>query len=298
MNCPIAEISNRHIRAKLYLPDQEKGFYRATRFDWSGIIFSLEYNGHQFSGPWFEKYDPEIHNAICGPVDVFTPVGYDVANIGGEFLKIGVGTLRKSSVEYQRFDLYPVVNPGIWEITRDENRIVFRHVLKSASYSCVYTKTVSLSNDKPVLMLDYSLKNMGQHPLESDVYNHNFFVIDRQVTGPDTKIHFPFNPEGEWRDPESPVVIRNNEIGFTRQLNKDESVFMENMQGFDTDKNYRFRVENHAAKAGVQITGSRQPYRIVFWASYLTACPEAFIKLSINPQEECTWSNEYELYEL
>ena len=54
---PKIEISSRHIRAKLYLPDQGKGYYRATRFDRSGIIFSMEYNGHQFSGPWFDKDD-------------------------------------------------------------------------------------------------------------------------------------------------------------------------------------------------------------------------------------------------
>ena len=298
MNCPITEISNRLIRAKIYLPDQEKGYYRATRFDRSGIIFSLEYNGHQFSGPWFDQYDPEIHDAICGPVDEFAPVGYVDANMGDEFLKIGVGTLRKSSVDYQRFSLYQIMNPGKWKITQDDNRIVFRHLLESASYSYVYTKTVSLSDDKPLLMLDCSLKNMGEQPLESNVFNHNFFVIDRQITGPGTKIHFPFNPEGEWRDPDSPVVLRNNEIGFTRHLNKGESVFMANMQGFDPDKNYRFRIENHAAKAGIQVMGNRQPIKMVFWASYLTACPEAYIKLSVAPQEECTWSNHYELYEL
>jgi hypothetical protein len=298
MNCPVTEISSQYLRVKLYLPDQKKGYYRATRFDWSGIILSLEYNGHQFSGPWFDKYDPDIHDAICGPVDEFAPVGYDVANMGDEFLKIGIGTLRKSSDDFQRFGLYQIVNPGKWEIVRNNNRIVFRHVLESAFYSCVYTKTVSLSNDKPMLTLDCSLKNMGEQPLEPNVFNHNFFVIDRQITGPDTKIYFPFNPEGAWRDADSPVVICNNEIGFTRHLLKDESVCMRNMQGFNPDENYRFKIENHAAKAGLHIAGTRQPFKIAFWGSYLTVCPEAFIKLSVSPQKEFIWSNCYELYEL
>ena len=52
---PSAEISNNAIRAKLYLPDAKNGFYRSTRFDWSGVIASLEYNGHNFYGPWFKK---------------------------------------------------------------------------------------------------------------------------------------------------------------------------------------------------------------------------------------------------
>src|SRR6266566_230847 len=52
---PSTEISNGEIRAKLYLPDAKNGFYRSTRFDWSGVIASLEYKGHNYYGPWFKK---------------------------------------------------------------------------------------------------------------------------------------------------------------------------------------------------------------------------------------------------
>lgn len=41
---PQAKISNGLVRAKLYLPDSGNGFYRGTRFDWSGVIYSLEYH--------------------------------------------------------------------------------------------------------------------------------------------------------------------------------------------------------------------------------------------------------------
>ena len=39
--CPSAEIDNEHVRMRLYLPDSVIGYYRATRFDWSGVIYSL-----------------------------------------------------------------------------------------------------------------------------------------------------------------------------------------------------------------------------------------------------------------
>lgn len=42
---PSTTISNGLIRAKVYLPDAKAGFYRASRFDWSGAIGSLEYKG-------------------------------------------------------------------------------------------------------------------------------------------------------------------------------------------------------------------------------------------------------------
>lgn len=295
---PVYEIASPSIRAKMYLPDINNGYYRATRFDWAGIIFSIEYQGHQFSGPWFKKYDPYIHDAICGPADEFAPAGFDAVAMGSEFLKIGVGTLRKSSDDYQRFALHEIGNPGKWEIRKESDRIIFKHLLTSASGSYIYTKTVRLLNDRPVLMLECTLANTGGRPIESNVFNHNFFVIDRGITGTATVIDFPFRPEGQWRDKGCPAVITGNKINFIRDLKPDESVFMEKMTGFDPQENYSFRIEHHSAKAGVQITGSHPPFRMVFWASYLTSCPEAFIRLSVAPQEKFSWSNCYEFYEL
>ena len=114
---PQAEISNGQIRVKLYLPDAKNGYYRGTRFDWSGVIASLEYKGHNFYGPWFDRVDPKIHDyayvgtevvagpctAISGPVEEFqtngTALGWDEAKAGGTFIKIGVGVLRKDDWE-------------------------------------------------------------------------------------------------------------------------------------------------------------------------------------------------------
>src|SRR5260370_7140554 len=66
---PQAEIKNQHIKAKLYLPDAQNGFYRGTRFDWSGVIFSLEYQGHEFYGPWFTHTNPSVRSFIYKTAD-------------------------------------------------------------------------------------------------------------------------------------------------------------------------------------------------------------------------------------
>src|SRR5450432_3389805 len=96
---PRAEISNGSVRAKLYLPDPDNGYYRATRFDWSGVIASLEYKGHNYFGVWFPRYDPKINDAITGPVEEYrtgeSALGYENAKTGETFIRIGVGVLRK-----------------------------------------------------------------------------------------------------------------------------------------------------------------------------------------------------------
>ncbi len=92
---PEAEISNHILTVKLLLPDVQKGYYRATRFDWSGAISSLQFQGHEYFGKWFDRYDPKINDAIQGPVEEFLTngmgLGYEEAKPGGNFVKIGVG---------------------------------------------------------------------------------------------------------------------------------------------------------------------------------------------------------------
>src|SRR4051812_29424042 len=82
-DAPQAEISNGAITAKLLLPDAQKGYYRGTRFDWSGVIYSLRAHNHEYFGQWFPRYDPKINDAIMGPVEEFMTdekgLGYDEA---------------------------------------------------------------------------------------------------------------------------------------------------------------------------------------------------------------------------
>ncbi len=63
MAYPQAEISNGLVLAVIALPDETNGSHRGTRFDWSGMITSLECQGHKYSG----RHDPLVHDAITGP---------------------------------------------------------------------------------------------------------------------------------------------------------------------------------------------------------------------------------------
>src|ERR1039458_9604516 len=76
---PEAQITNGKITAKLYLPDLNRGYYRGTRFDWSGQISSLRTKNHEYFGQWFPRYDPQLHDSIMGPVEEFL---YNQAALG------------------------------------------------------------------------------------------------------------------------------------------------------------------------------------------------------------------------
>src|SRR5258708_37872947 len=115
---PETKITNGIIHARLYLPDPQTGYYRGSRFDWSGVIADLDYRGHHYFGRWFPKYSPTLHDAIQGPVEAFDPIGFDEAKPGGHFLKIGIGILsRTSDSAYYFATTYPIVNSGKWKVT-------------------------------------------------------------------------------------------------------------------------------------------------------------------------------------
>src|SRR3954469_7494680 len=85
MGIPTAEISNGKPRALLYLPDAHRGFYRSTRFDWSGVIGSLEYKGHQFYSPWFTKTDPSVRDFIYKGTDIIASAQSSMVGPAEEF---------------------------------------------------------------------------------------------------------------------------------------------------------------------------------------------------------------------
>ena len=303
---PQAQISNGLINAKFYLPDSEKGYYRASRFDWSGVIPALEYKGHNYFDVWNPApYDPKLNDAITGPVEEFTPLGYDEAKVGETFVKIGVGTLKKMEDKpYRFFFTYDLINGGNWKVKRKKDQVSFTHELKDASgYSYLYTKTVRLVKGKPLMVLEHSLKNTGTKEINTSVYNHNFFIIDKERTGPNIKTTFPFELKaedkgnGSLRGFGTIAAIQGKSIVFNRELNKGEQVYSSGLEGFrNTPEDYNITLENTKTGAGVKITSDQPLEKLVYWACPTTACPEPYVKLNVAPGKEITWVYNYEFF--
>lgn len=301
---PQAEISNGPIRAKLYLPDADQGYYRATRFDWSGQMASLEFQGHNYFGQWFDRYDPKLHDSILGPVEEFlskgiTGLGYNDVKAGESFVKIGVGAVRKPEERaFQQFKTYEITDPGKWTVNKFPDRVEFTQELRdTAGYAYVYKKTVALTKGKPQLVLEHSLKNTGSKVIETSVYEHNFYVIDGKPAGPDFSVKFPFAVRAV-ADLKGMAEARGTEFTYLKELEKGQSVYTV-LEGYGgTAKDYDIRVENAAAHAGVRQTSDRPLSRLVFWSIRTTVCPEAYIDMRIEPGKEFTWRIAYDFYTL
>ncbi len=70
-----------------------------TELDWSGVIASLEWNGHHYFGKWFWSATTLGDQRDGHGSQEFqtngTALGYAEAKAGETFIKIGVGVLRK-----------------------------------------------------------------------------------------------------------------------------------------------------------------------------------------------------------
>jgi len=291
------------IHAELMLPDSQNGSYRGTRFDWSGIISSLQFSGHEYFGRWYEHHDPKIHDAITGPVEEFRTndrgLGYDEAKPGATFVRIGIGTVRKpDEPAYRAYDTYDIVDPGKWTIRQHKDRIEFTHLLQSElGYAYVYTKTVRLAKGKPELLIEHSLKNTGQKAIDTTQYNHNFFVIDHEVVGPDISVKFAFTPVPT-RGFKDRAEVRGHEIVFPHELEGKNGVFSELEGSHNNVEDYDFWVENRKTGAGVRIRSDQKLEKVNFWAIQTVASAEPYIHLNIAPGQESRWTIRYDFYTL
>ncbi len=300
---PKALISNGLVDAVVYLPDAEKGYNRGSRFDWSGMVGCLAYKGHTYFGVWFPRYDPLLHDSITGPVEEFRSSNgesapfYDEAKPGGRFVKPGIGVLRRIDDTPFKFSThYPLVDGGHWTVQARRSSVTFRQNLKSTlGVGYVYTKVLKLDKHAPVLILQHELKNTGSKTIDTEVYDHDFFVLDGAPTGPGVVVKFPFEPKAE-RPLGNGARIEGKDIVYSRELRTGESAssFLTGYSNSPSD--YKIVVVNHNTGAGVEQSGDQPIAQLNFWSIRTTVCPEAYVHLVIPPGQTAHWTIRYRFY--
>jgi hypothetical protein len=311
---PQTNISNGILQARIYLPDAKTGFYRGTRFDWAGVMGALEYKGHNYYGPFFEKFNPAvadveignpieagINSAASGPVEEFlgaadnSAVGYSSAKPGEAFCKIGVGSLRKiDDAPYSSYTNYPILDGGTRTVKSGPDWIEFTQKVDCGSgYGYAYTKTIRLLKKEAVMTIEHRLINQGQKPIETQVYDHNFLPIDGQFTGPAIELRFPFSLK-----PTEPLgglaEVRGNVLAFSKDLTGSDTFYSE-FKGFGkTAADYEIRVVNHKTGAAVLIRGDQPLANIGVWAVRTVVAPEPFIDINIPAGRAFHWKYTYE----
>lgn len=293
---PRLQLDNGYLQVSIYLPDAERGYYRGTRFDWSGIIGRVVYAGHRFYAPLREQHDPHGHDSIGGPAGEFAmqnPMGFAEAQPGESFVKIGVGLLAKGdSEEYHFHGDYRLLRAGEWQVEHGPRQVEFTQELEGdRGWAYRYRKIIRLQTGKPVFEIEQRLENSGEKTIDIEYYNHNFTLIDDVPYGPDYRVEFPFATE-------QPMPIgdiarfRGNTVEVDTALGE-KSLWLPLFEGADPGNYNAARVRNIRTGAAVEFRSDEPITRMVFWAVERAVCPEPFIHIRLEPGQSRSWVTRY-----
>ena len=312
-NAPTATLSSGNLRLTLALPDAKQGFYRGTRFDWSGIITGASLGGAPFYGLWFDGTSASVHdfldipqgvfvnpnNAATGPVEEFasrdgeTVPGYNAAPAGGSFIKIGVGRLRKTDLSpYDHFRDYAITDGGTWTVRREPDRITFTHRLDPGAdgYGYSYEKVVSLGRGG-MMTIAHALRNLGSKPIHTQVYNHNFARFGNAPTGAGMAVQFPAPIAGPVSSP-ALAAIDGATLRYQAALAPGDRVQLPPQPGNPQGPPGPFRVTG-ADGAAITVQGDTPLVRMAFWSIRRAVAVEPFVAINVEPGAEQRWSWRY-----
>jgi hypothetical protein len=303
---PHRDISNVLITARLGTTDGTRGFYRGTRFDQAGQVFSLMLNGRQFYGPWFDAVAPDVldyaydasgqvvagpDSAAIGPVEEFAPVDF-TPTAGSHFVKIGVGILyQPDTAPYDHYRHYKILDGGRRAIRVTPRSSTYIQTLNDADIAYVYSKTLALKPNKNELVISHSLKNTGKTAIHTTVYDHNFLRLVPGDNG--IRITFPFQVSAA--DPPDPGLLRvaRNTLTYLRAMKPKERISFP-ITGYGAGaQDYDFRVADTATGASVHVVGDQPLTRVNIFSIDKVEAVEPTIAIDVLSGQEKRWSYRY-----
>lgn len=268
-------------------------YYQGTRFDWSGIFRKVELGSFPYCDEWFDDKDSRTHDRVCGPSEEFTGfVGYDEAPVGGAFLKIGVGLLRREDEGApQRFHTYEILDPGRRTLTADEQKAVFCHEMPGI-YE--YSKTVEIIDGKSFRII-HNMKNTGTSPIATSQYNHNFFTFGLPGVGTERSVEWKSPIEALWREDSVNGRQDGRSILVTDTMHPGQTLFVKTLRCIDGQSAGAYGFTLRAGDRSVSVRASLPMTDSVLWANDRVFCPEPYVNIRLAPGESTVWWIEYTL---
>lgn len=303
---PHRDISNGLMTLRLGTTDGTRGFYRGTRFDQAGQVFSLMLNGREFYGPWFDATAPEVldyaydangqvvagpDSAVSGPVEEFAPLDFE-PKPGSHFVKIGVGILyQPDSAPYDHYRHYRILDGGQHSTRITPRSSTYIQSLDDGAIAYTYSKTLELVPGKSELLISHSLKNTGRTAIHTTVYDHNFLRLVPGDGG--IRVSFPFLVLADNPPPDDLLRISDRTLTYRRAMKPKERISFP-ITGFGpTALDYEFRVTDTATGAGVHVVGDQPLTRINIFSIDKVQSVEPYIAIDLEPGQEKHWSYRY-----
>ncbi len=285
----------------LCLEIQEPGEnYRGARFDWSGQLIQITFlNKHTFCArETLNEFDRNKHGrGLYNEFGIDHPVGYDECSINGLFPKIGVGLLKKKSLQpYDFFEDYKV-EPYYFSSTFNKDRAFFScKTNHNREYSFELNKQIVL--DKNKFTISYSLFNSGYKTIRTNEYVHNFLSINENKIDENYILYFSFPLKplnfNKFVNPEKTVHF-NKDFCFWNSFIK-EPFFFSNINTIYKGKE-NWTLIHLTDKVGIRESADFIIQKVNLWGASHVISPEIFFQINVLPGEKISWSRFYEIFD-
>lgn len=270
--------------------------YLASRFDWTGKIVSLRYDGLELLS--FESpEDPQGLSSGAGLYNEFgidAALGFEEAQEGEWFHKIGIGLLQKEGGAYHFLKAYKI-RPAQFkqEAGEDWLRLICQSE-RALSYAYTLTKTIRL-HDKG-FDIEYELKNQGSKTIISDEYVHNFLGFNQRPLDPSYQLDFNFNLDqtnfGEYLNPHERIQFEASTLGFQKAL--EDEFFISHLSGQQA-KIASWQLKHRDLGISLKEIGDFESTKVNLWGKAHVISPELFCPIHVLPGATQSWKRQYRI---
>ena len=289
-------IENKHLAVEIVHPQCESP-NKGPRFEWCGMVRQVTLDGkHTFCR--VAAKPNKINDGVGLAEECAEPLGFEEATEGEGFVKVGIGVLKKHNNEpYGFWKDYPIVQVPEFDVHRNRDSVTYTQTVHGPrGWAYRYSKTVALVRNEPQLLICHKLENIGQKPIKTTQYNHNFMIFDGKPVGPGYVMRLEFRPTPE---PGTDVrgIIQFTDGGVAYATGFDGKPVFVSIKGFtNAVEQNRIVVENPDAGTGVTIVGDFPIAKLHFFTTPEMICPEPFIALNLAPGQEQEWTRTYTFY--
>jgi len=287
-------LKNKNLEIQIDFPLEN---YNFSRFDWTGKIADVKFKNISLSS----VEDPNCQNedffgkGFYNEFGIDTALGFDDAEIGEWFHKIGVGVLKKEDSQYA-FNKPYEIKPAKFQINVNEDSVLISCISTSVNgYSYELQKEIEIQETG--FAIKYYLKNTGEKVIHTDEYVHNFIAMNKNFIGKNYNLNFSFElkPEffGEIVNTELAVIIEENRIQFNSPPN--EQFFFSNLSGGKSVE-AAWELINQKTKIGIRENANFQTNKVNLWGWKHVISPELFLVINIAPGESTEWIRNYEVF--
>jgi hypothetical protein len=289
-------LKNKNLQIQIDLPFEN---YDSSRFDWTGKISKVSFQGIELSGK--ERTDSlnmnHLGQGFYNEFGIDRPLGFGEVDIGDWFHKIGIGALKKESSDYSFTKTYEIEPAEFSAVSEPESITINCRSKVLHDYAYLLRKEIRLSENG--FSIGYRLENNGTKHIVTNEYLHNFMAMDNRPIDHNYILKFPFQLRPdlfiETVNPEGKVCIGEQDVRF--KGTPEEQFFFSNLSGDDRVK-ASWELIDQQKKIGIREVGSFQTDRVNLWGWKQVISPELFFEINLKPGQSVEWKRNFIIFRI